>query len=1360
MSKDVEQQHPGTAQDESDFQDSFLKELTREAPVSVPMPVTGERLGGLEGKRYELLGPLGGGGMGQVFRALDHELRRTVALKFLLPSLRLAPSERAALLREEAQATARLSHENIVQIYDVSEWTPLTREGSGAISWRIPFIVMEYLEGESLQKLLRKGRLELRRVFDILVDVATGLAHAHARGIVHRDLKPGNVFILPSGRAKILDFGLARLEAGSSMISRAAWEGTPAYMAPEQWKGGAPDARVDIWAAGVMLFEMLTGTLPFPEEGLPGLRGLLTSSEPMPGVRERRANVPVELERLVAACLDKNPADRPADGAALLGRLSQLREHLGLRLRTPQVGLAGRRQVTLMACRLGLTGGSAEQRDPEDLGELEAAFHGACTRIIRQHGGAITTAVGAEVLACFGYPSIQEQDSENAVRAALRLKVAIPQALESLGPRGLSVSVGIHTDLVALGEALPDFHGTTPAMQGEAPKVASWLAARAGPDTMLLSDQTARLVRGGFQLHALGQESFEGLSGTSRIGLYQVLQERQRESRFDRALVAGALTPLVGRERELERLSQWWDEALHGPGLFVLLRGEAGIGKSRLLQELHDREPRDAVTWARCQCWPQFRNSAFYPLLDWLQRFLQLSATDAPEAKTRKVEERLDALGLRPEHAPPLASLLSLPVAAGSPFLRLTPELQRERSMESLAALLRALSGPRPLAFVVEDLHWADPSTLQFLGLLLDKLRDARACVLLTARPGFEHPWARQPRYRGMELEPLPPEATEAMILEATRDRPLPTGMLGGLVARTDGIPLYIEELTRMMREQRDAGDASSEVRPFPIPSTLRELLLARLDQLPARGKALVQLAATLGREFNHEMLLAVSFLREDELQRELELLERAGLLFEQGQPPYRLHAFKHSLIQEAAYQSLLRSTRQRYHARIVRVMDEQFPELTEDHPEWVAQHATRAGLVERALSEWQRAGQQAAAKSAFPEALSHFAQALGQLARLPPSARRDRRELSLLLESGNVLTLTKGFTAPEVEEVFARARRLSEQSGDVPPHVLWGLINVAVVRGDREGMRHLSRHIRRLIEAEGEPEARIVAHAKLATWEFWKGGYAACVWHCERAKVLAREAGVSRLLGQISGGNAYVSESLLYAHLYLAYAKMMKGECGQAHREYQETLALAESTHYPYAIATVLMFGASLEYESDEPEETHAIASRTIALSTENRFPFTLAIGQCFEGWATARLGDVRRGVATLQEGLALLKAMGALVVCPRKLTYLAAAWLLGGRFEEGLATVKEGLELTRTTFSQNALPELLRLQGELLLGLGDEETARHSLRQAIAVAHRFGGGLHELRAARSLARLPRRNEEQYTPLPEELGAILAGPG
>ncbi|MCY1022631.1 protein kinase domain-containing protein [Pyxidicoccus sp. MSG2] len=767
------------AHDREDFEDTFLRSVAR-ASVPPRLPVPGMRLGDRDGGRYEVLEELGGGAMGQVFRARDMVLQRAVALKFLIPHESLAEAPMLALLRQEGRAIAQLDHEHIVRIFNVDVWSSEPGEPP------VPFLVMECLEGESLSALLRRGRPGPRKAMEILDAVAAGLAHAHEHHIVHRDLKPSNVFITRKGVVKILDFGLAWLAAASAppdvSLSTA---GTPPYMSPEQWRGGAQDARTDLWSAGILLFEMLTGEPPYsgsPEE----IRTRVMSSDPAPSVRERVPALPEAVDRLLASLLAKSASERLGSAVELRERLRQVEEGLAPRHRMPRSAAPQRRQVTLVACRLADVAGLTARLDPEDVSELEATFHRSCSEVIQEHGGSVVLCVGEEVLGCFGHPVAREDDSERGVNAGLRVASALAPALQELlllpPGRELALQVGIHTDMVVMDGA---------SIQGEAPRMATWLARQAQPGTVYVSDATLALVRGAFVTQPMEPLHFTGLSGVRDVPVHQVLRPRRAASRFDRKLVARPLTPLVGRRAELQCLLGWWEEARAGHGVCGLISGEAGMGKSRLLREVRERVPPFTALRLRCQCWPQSSTSAFAPIIDLLRHLLQLDTQGTPTQHKARLEAGLGALGLGHQRTWVLSGLVGLSGAESAPHLRYTPDRLKQETLESLTALLLRLAEERPVLAEVEDLHWADPSTLELLGVLLERLPRSRTCLLLTARPDFRPPWPRSPSIRRLSLERLPAAIAGELVRKAAGRQGLPSETVARLVARTDGVPLF-----------------------------------------------------------------------------------------------------------------------------------------------------------------------------------------------------------------------------------------------------------------------------------------------------------------------------------------------------------------------------------------------------------------------------------------------------------------------------------------------------------------------------------------------------------------------------------------
>ncbi|MBI3302537.1 MAG: AAA family ATPase, partial [Deltaproteobacteria bacterium] len=628
------------------------------------------------------------------------------------------------------------------------------------------------------------------------------------------------------------------------------------------------------------------------------------------------------------------------------------------RLRTPNSELSSgeRRQLTVMFCDLVGSTALSAQLDPEELRTVVQEYQAACAAVISRFDGYIAQYLGDGLLVYFGYPVAHEDDAQRAVRAGLEIVSVLQQRNTQVQPvvgathaSPLQVRIGIHTGLVVVGEIGAGARREQLAL-GETPNIAARVQSIAEPDTVVLSATTHRLVQGLFTYHDLGSRTLKGVS--TPIAVYRVLGESGVQSRFEVAASTGRLTPLVGREEEIGLLLRRWEQVKEGAGQVVLLSGEPGIGKSRLVQTLKEWVAGEVHARVECRCSPYHQNSAFYPVIEHLYRLLQFQREDSPEEKLRKLEVGARrAVPLQADTVPLLAALLSLPHPDGYPHPVLTPQRQKQKTMEALLACLLKETERGPLPSVWEDVHWADPSTLEFLSLLIDQVATARLYLLLTFRPEFRPPWAIRSHLTQITLSRLPRKQVEVMVEKVAGGEVLPAEVVQQLVAKTDGVPLFVEELTK------DVG--ATPASPFPplaIPATLQDSLMARLDRL-ATAKEVAQLGATLGREFTYDLLKAVSPLDEAALQKELAKLVEAELLYQRGLPPQATYIFKHALIQDAAYQSLLKSKRQQVHQQIAQVLAERFAETKETQPELLAHHYTEAGLVEQAIPYWQKAG-------------------------------------------------------------------------------------------------------------------------------------------------------------------------------------------------------------------------------------------------------------------------------------------------------------------------------------------------------------------------------------------------------------------
>ena len=712
---------------------------------------------------------------------------------------------------------------------------------------------------------------------------------------------------------------------------------------------------------------------------------------------------------------------------------------------------AERRQLTVMFCDLVGSTALSELLDPEELREVVRAYQATCTDAIQRYAGHIAQHLGDGLLVYFGYPAAHEDEAQRAVRTGLEilarlqtLNARLQPAIKERLPHPIQVRIGVHTGLVVIGEIGNSEKREVLAL-GETPNIAARLQGLAEPDTVVLSAATHHLVVGLFECQELGLQTLKGIS--TPLSVYRVVRESEAQSRFEAAVSRG-LTPLVGREDELGLLRRRWAQAEAGEGQVVLLSGEPGIGKSRLVQELKEQLSQEGTIRIEFRCSPYHQNSALYPVTEHLQRVLGVERDDSAQIKLGKLEQTLSHYRFpQADTLPLLAALLSLPHPEGIPPLTLSPEQQKEKTLQALVRWLCEEAERQAVYCTWEDLHWADPSTLELLDLYLDQVPTARMLALLTFRPEFMPPWGSRSYLSQLTLGRLGRAQVERIVENVTGGRTLPDEVVEQVVAKTDGVPLFVEELTKTVIELGFVRAVNSHyelTRPLSalaIPATLHDSLMARLDRL-AEAKAVAQLGATLGREFSYELLQAVSSVDEATLQHGLAQLVDAELVYQRGLPPHAHYIFKHALVQDTAYQSLLKRERQRLHQQIAHVLVERFIDTAATQPELVAHHYTEAGLGEQAIPYWQQAGERAVDRSAYVEAISHLSKGLELLKTLPETVERLHQELNLQIPLGLAFMATKNYAAPEVGKAYIRARELCRQVGETPQlaPVLYGL--------------------------------------------------------------------------------------------------------------------------------------------------------------------------------------------------------------------------------------------------------------------------------------------------------------------------------
>lgn len=990
---------------------------------------------------------------------------------------------------------------------------------------------------------------------------------------------------------------------------------------------------------------------------------------------------------------------------------------------------AERRQVTVMFTDLVGSTALSARMDPEDLREIISAYQKCVAETMRHFDGFVAKYMGDGVLVYFGYPMAHEDDAERAVRAGLELITAVTglQTRASLQTR-----IGIATGLVVVGDLIGSGEAQERGIVGETPNLAARLQGIADPDTVVIGESTRKLLGNLFELQDLGARDLKGLAGPTRA--WAALRTSSIGSRFE-ALRSGR-TPLVGRVEEFELLVRRWQQAKSGQGHVVVLTGEPGIGKSRITVALQQHLQDEPYTRLRQFCSPHHQATPLHPFIGQLESVAGFARDDTAREKLTKLEAVL--ANASPEEIGIMAALLSIPNDGRYPVPELSPQKRKERTLTALLTQLERLSARQPVLLVFEDVHWSDPTTLELLILTIERVQHLPVLLLVTARPEFKPPWPDYAHVTSITLGRIGPGEGASLIRQIMGGKVLPSEVLQQILARTDGVPLFVEELTKAVVESGvliDAGDRYTVSGPLParaIPTSLNASLLARLDRL-APVREVAQIGAALGRQFSHALISAVAPMPLPQLNDALAQLENAELIFRRGTPPDAEYTFKHALVQDAAYGTLLRARRQQLHGRIADILERQFPEVAEMQPERLAQHCAEAGLVEKAVGYCLKAGQHAIARGTMTEAVAQLRKGLDVLAGLPDGAARQQQELDLQIALGHALDTTKGLAAVEAGEAYARARQLCKQL-DRPAQlglVLYGQYLFRIVRGELEQAEHHADELRQLGEAHDDP-----------------------MWKCFGAQL---SGNICFYLGKLTDVRAYLQDALsLWEPSHRAFAPTAEdpyvgaifhisrtllclGHLDQARLRRDEALAEAQRlSPFMRAFALRQAWYGDWAVEGAEAAQTMLASARdVVAVSNEHGFRDSLAIGNIMSGWCHCALGQADEGLPLLLQGLAVCRAGGRKLMIPFFLTTLAEAYAMAGRPGEGLDHLAEAAELVEATHERWTEAEIFRLRGTLLLSMREHAAAEESYRRAIEVAQRQGAKFWELRAALGLARL-----------------------
>jgi class 3 adenylate cyclase/predicted ATPase len=1005
---------------------------------------------------------------------------------------------------------------------------------------------------------------------------------------------------------------------------------------------------------------------------------------------------------------------------------------------------AERRQVTVMFADLVNSTALSTAIDPEDLRDVISEYQKCVASTVRDFGGYVARYAGDGALVYFGYPQAHEDDAERAVGAAL----ALIEAVANIETRSRQrVRVGIATGLVVVGHLISSGEADERGIFGETPNLAARLQSIAAPNVVVIAESTRRLLGDLFLLEDLGTRELKGIIGPVRA--WAVLQPSSVASRFE-ALHPTGVTALVGREEETEILLRRWSKVRSGEGQVVLLSGEAGVGKSRLTADVEEIIAREPHTRLRCFCSPQHTNSALHPIIRQMGRAAGLAHDDMSQRKLDKLDLLLNQTSTPAHDAALLAEMLSLPNDGRYPILELPPQQRRQKTLEALIVQLIAVARSYPVLMVFEDAHWADPTSLELLGRMVERIQTRRVLLIVTFRPEFEPSWIGYSHVSSVILSRLAPRHVGVMIEHIVGNKPLPANIRQDIIERTDGIPLFVEEMTKAVLEAETESEAQRTAAQVPspllsVPPSLHASLMARLDRLGA-AREVAQIGAAIGREFSHSLLAAVACKPEASLRSALNNLNRAGLLFQRGVPPDATYLFKHALVQDAAYGLLLREPRRALHARIAEILETRFTELAENQPELLARHYTEAGQIEKAAGQWGRAGQRSAQRSALVEAADQLKRALDQIATLPTTPARRREEIKLQVARISPLLPVKGYAAPETRAAVERARQLIEQAevlGEPPEDplllfsVLYGgwVANYVEFKGD--AMRELAAEFLALANKQGAATAVMIGHRLMGLSLLVTGDLENGRAHLDQAIALYNPNEHRPLTARFGQDVRVASLSLR------SWALCALGFRHDALLDTEQALSDAREIGQAATLMYALLVASISHVICSNYVEASAIIDELVALTDEIGSSFWKAWAVMQKGCVLALTDKASDAVQTIHSGMREWRSTGSTAMMPYYLSYLAEAHKQLGQFDAAEQCISEAMAAVEATKERWCEAEIYRIAGEIALLSSEHGVAKaevHLIR-ALAIAREQRAKHWELRAAMGIARLWRDN-------------------
>jgi class 3 adenylate cyclase/predicted ATPase len=1003
------------------------------------------------------------------------------------------------------------------------------------------------------------------------------------------------------------------------------------------------------------------------------------------------------------------------------------------------------RQITVMFCDLVGSTQLSEKLDPEDLQKIIDSYRRECSTAIRRYGGEVARYLGDGVLAFFGWPYAHEDDAPRAVHAALEIVSVVTKISESVT---LACRVGVCSGPVVVGEIRNSTASWSMDAVGETPNIAARLQTLAEPDTVLISESTRRLVSATFDLQSLGPQALKGI--TEPVRAYRVLAAKSAGSRFE-AAHAGTLTPLVGRSSELRLLLDRWEKVKEGDGQVILLSGIPGVGKSRLLHELKSHVEEEPHILLHHQCSPYHNQSAFHPVIEQIEQAAHLIAREADADKITKLQAYLPrSTNSSIEPLLLIANLLSISTENQQHLSELTPQQIKNRTISTLVEMLLAFSVQRPTLCIFEDAHWLDASTLELLELMISRIAHARVLLIVSSRPEFRPTWLAHANVSTHSLTRLSQAEVKTMIRDLLRGGNMPQKLVDQIIEKADGVPLFIEELTSstLSAPLRETLGHTEQPASLRVPETLSDALMERLDRA-APSRRVAQIAAVIGREFSDDLLSAAARIDEEDMQSALSLLEQADIIYRVGISPFVRFAFKHVLLRDAIYDSLLKSKRQQIHADIAAILVHDFPKLVENQPEVLALHYQEAGNHQMAIRYWFESGQRALAHSANVEAIANFRKALQLLNALPETPERIKQEIDIQLALGIPLIAVRGYTAAETREAFSRARTLCLRLGDIPEYFqalfgLWG--NHWMCGKNDEALRMADEFLSRS-RALSDPVLLMVANRVMGSTLLTLGDFQSSASHFEETIRLSTGREERPLY------NLYMVGPRAASLLLLSWDLWILGYPDQALSRVSEALASGKDLGHPYTVAFAHYMTSVVHLLRGDAAHALESAERSFEMSQEQRFSLYAILSRISRGRAIGELGRLGEARVELTQGIDEARRNGVGFMLPMMDSWLADVHTKTGENEYALSFVERALTNIGDVTGRSWEAELHRQRAQILLALDPSKLreAESHLQKSIEVARGQSAKSLELRAATNLAELWRAQGR-----PDEARALL----